>query len=113
MQNMHPILDSSCDICWNSDHCASGCQLGSNSPLEQPNYEQMNVIGNFNQRPRNGPYSNTYNSGWPNHLNLSWKNNQNPGLQLDSWQPPGFQQRQYNRPQKSNLESLLENFMVG
>ncbi|XP_039128971.1 uncharacterized protein LOC120265134 [Dioscorea cayenensis subsp. rotundata] len=56
-----------------------------------------NELSQFQQRPVNDPFSNTY----------------NPGSNVPK-QPPGFQQRISNpQPvQKSNLETLLENFVV-
>ncbi|XP_057251669.1 uncharacterized protein LOC130591774 [Beta vulgaris subsp. vulgaris] len=76
--------------------------------------EQVNVVyGDF--RPRNDPYSNTFNPGWRNHENFSWSNNQ-PQAPRNS-NPPGFQQRQQGPPsqqppQKSYTDSLLERLLV-
>ncbi|KAI3762946.1 hypothetical protein L1987_53391 [Smallanthus sonchifolius] len=53
---------------------------------DQGAYEQVDFMSNKN-RPQNNPYSNTYNPGWRNHLNFSWKSGNN------SQQPPGFTQR--------------------
>ncbi|GAA0184944.1 hypothetical protein LIER_32232 [Lithospermum erythrorhizon] len=38
--------------------------------------EQANSMNGYNSRMRNDPYSNTYNPGWKNHPNFSWKNNE-------------------------------------
>ena len=40
-------------------------------------------MNSYNQRPRNDPFSNTYNPGWRDHPNLSWKNNN----QFQNFQP--------------------------
>ena len=37
--------------------------------------EQVNAFNNF-QKQYSGPYSETYNLGWRNHPNFSWKQNQ-------------------------------------
>ena len=62
-------------------------------------YEQANALGGFQgqqnfqraPRPRNDPYSNTYNPGWRNHTNFSYANNSNqaaPSIPYNK--PPGF-----------------------
>ena len=40
--------------------------------------EEVQAFGDF-QRPRNDPYSNTYDQGLRNHPNLSWSNNNHLG----------------------------------
>ncbi|KAI5338677.1 hypothetical protein L3X38_017949 [Prunus dulcis] len=45
--------------------------------------EQVNPMNSYNQRARNDPFSNTYNPGWRDHPNLSWKNNN----QFQNFQP--------------------------
>ncbi|XP_074574654.1 uncharacterized protein LOC141831126 [Curcuma longa] len=53
-------------------------------------YEQCDAVGAFNQR--NNPYSNTYNPGWRNHPNFSYRNNKvistKEGLPTKVQQPP-------------------------
>jgi hypothetical protein len=54
----------------------------------------VNAFNNF-QKPSSGLYSETYNPGWRNHLNFSWKQNQpttNQGgaLYPPNHYPPGF-----------------------
>lgn len=53
-------------------------------------------------------YSNTYNLGWIYHPNFSHKNNQ-PRYIMG---PPGFQQGITLAAKKSNLELMMENFVV-
>ena len=36
------------------------------------NLTSINYVGSFNRQNQNNPYSNTYNPGWRQHLNLSW-----------------------------------------
>ena len=87
--------ESPCELCGVSGHGPLECQKGI--PLSNDkSVEHANVLGNFN-RPRNDPYSNTYNPGWRNHPNFSYRNQnvENP----------------QNAPQKSHLESMMENLI--
>jgi hypothetical protein len=43
--------------------------------MKEGSVEQANMLNN-NFRLQNNPYSNTYNSGWKNHPNFSWRNEQ-------------------------------------
>jgi hypothetical protein len=100
----------SCEHCGGMDHTTLECQLGR----QESGLDQVNALNNFG-RPQNYPYSNTYNSGWRNHPNFSYKNNPNMVPQQNNQNPPGFPQRQFNSqpaPQKSNLEIMMENFMI-
>src|ERR1044072_6486834 len=53
-----------CDLCGLQSHPAPECPLLTGVPVEQANYVQGN------------PYSNTYNPGWKNHPNFSYKKQQ-------------------------------------
>jgi len=65
---------SPCEICGSIEHMSLNCQFGS--PFSQdPN--EVNYVLNFNPRPTNDTYSNTYNPGWKNHPNLSYRSNSN------------------------------------
>ena len=66
---------SPCEICCSIEHITLNCQVGSPF-FEDPN--EVNYDQNFNPRPTNDPYSNTYNSGWKNHLNFSYRSNPKP-----------------------------------
>ncbi|XP_063941434.1 uncharacterized protein LOC135149611 [Daucus carota subsp. sativus] len=94
-----------CEICGTQGHTQYACQYNSSDMA----MEQANALYNQNQRQQYNPYSNTYNPGWKDHPNFSYKNNQAQS------QPPGFQPRApFNapvQPQKSNLETLLEGFI--
>ena len=71
-----------CGLCQGTDHPTTNCPL---SFEEEPLYEEANAVsGNYG--PNNNPYSNTYNPGWRNHPNFSWRNNQ-PLLGQGSGQP--------------------------
>ncbi|XP_058742467.1 uncharacterized protein LOC131614954 [Vicia villosa] len=98
------VVSPNCEICGMSGHAAPECQLLAGVSPEPVNYAQGN------------PYSNTYNPGWKNHPNFSYKNNNAlyaPG-QAPSV-PPGYQKAPFaapNVPGKSNLEIMMENFIA-
>ncbi|XP_010684207.1 uncharacterized protein LOC104898795 [Beta vulgaris subsp. vulgaris] len=75
--------------------------------------EQANALLNTNTSPQNNPYSNTYNPGWKNHPNFSYKNDQTQPSPTNYSQPPGFQQRppfnSSSSSSTSNLETIIEN----
>ncbi|XP_050876375.1 uncharacterized protein LOC127080090 [Lathyrus oleraceus] len=69
-----------CELCGTPGHTNVECQLLAGIPTDQVNYTQGN------------PYSNTYNPGWRNHPNFSYKNKNalfspNPTPVV----PPGYQ----------------------
>ncbi|PKI75969.1 hypothetical protein CRG98_003627 [Punica granatum] len=84
-------------------HSTLECMSGN--PSASPNGEQVNFVNNF-QWDNQGPYSNTYNPGWRNHPNFSWRN-ENNALKP----PPGFQKQGPARnapPQQRSLPSNTE-----
>ncbi|XP_058745952.1 uncharacterized protein LOC131618812 [Vicia villosa] len=97
-------VSPNCEICGVFGHAAPECHLLTGVSPEPVKYAQGN------------PYSNTYNPGWKNHPNFSYKNNNAlyaPG-QAPSV-PPGYQKALFaapNVPRKSNLELMMENFIV-
>jgi len=64
----------SCEICGSIDHLTLNCQVGS--PFAQ-DINEVNYVNNFNPRPTSDLYSNTYNPGWRNHPNFSYRPNPN------------------------------------
>ncbi|XP_050207484.1 uncharacterized protein LOC126656903 [Mercurialis annua] len=76
--------------------------------------EEANFVSyNQNRQPRNDPYSNTYNPGWRNHPNFSWRDGNNTKPQG----PPGFQQNRAAPPppqqeKKPSLEDMMAQFMA-
>ncbi|XP_024178407.1 uncharacterized protein LOC112184382 [Rosa chinensis] len=61
-----------CLLCESLAHSTQECHLSSQYPEFME--EHVNQVGSFVPRnPRNDPYSNTYNPGWRNHPNFSWK----------------------------------------
>ncbi|XP_021714673.1 BCL2/adenovirus E1B 19 kDa protein-interacting protein 3-like [Chenopodium quinoa] len=88
--------------------------------------EEANAFYTSNPKRPYDPHSNTYNEGWKNHPNFSYKNTQAqqnppppPPRNNNYNAPPGFQPRPppvqqpiQPPPQKSNLELMLENFIT-
>ncbi|XP_058783187.1 uncharacterized protein LOC131657848 [Vicia villosa] len=100
-------ITPNCELCGVLGHAAPECAILAGVSVDQVNYAQGN------------PYSNTYNPGWKNHPNFSYKNNnalfvpnQAPVV------PPGYQKpaanipNMPNVPRKSNLEIMMENFIA-
>ena len=100
-----------CDLCGLQSHPAPECPLLTGVPTEQANYVQGN------------PYRNTYNPGWKNHPNFSYKSNNAlyaPGQAPAT--PPGYPKANPNHPnngpntsnspRKSNLEIMIEHFIA-
>jgi hypothetical protein len=113
----------SCSVCASPMHLAQNCP--SMTVFEM---EQVNAFNSF-QKPSSGPYSETYNPGWRNHPNFSWKQNQpNTNQGGAPHYPPGFSYPNQGRlaqpasssyqipnqaPASSNqsLEDTMRNFM--
>ncbi|CAL9024824.1 unnamed protein product [Prunus brigantina] len=74
-----------CGICNVQGHSTHMCPAGNDYPAFI--HEQAHMMNSYNQRPRNDPFSNTYNPGWRNHPNFSWSNNQNQNQASSSFQP--------------------------
>ncbi|XP_062028611.1 uncharacterized protein LOC133744532 [Rosa rugosa] len=93
-----------CGVCSMQGHVSDQCpQL-----MESGGQEGVNAIG-FQQgfqRPRNDPFSNTYNPGWKDHPNFRWKDNENVQNA-----PQGFQPRQTHHGNQINAISTDVNEM--
>jgi hypothetical protein len=86
--NTFPV--ESCSVCASPMHHPQNCP----SMTVFTEMEQVNAFNNF-QKPSSGPYSETYNPGWRNHPNFSWKQNQPTTNQggvphAQNHYPPGF-----------------------
>lgn len=101
------LIKTGCEIC-GGPHLSKYCQATNLFPSQ----EEVDYLGN-QQRNQNNAYSNTYNYGWRNHPNFSWKsqntetNQPPPGLpyppqrpsdpynqqNLQIQNPPSFQSR--------------------
>ena len=104
---------SLCEICGSIEHVTLNCQVGS-PVFQDPN--EVNYVQNFNLKPANDLYSNTYNPGWKNHPNFSYRSNPNPlNIPLMNARPPPYFQRPSfpsQMPQKSNLEAMMESMLM-
>jgi len=104
-----------CQICETNEHSTNDCPTLPS--FKECIYEQANALNNF-QRPNQNPYSQTYNSGWRNHPNFSWKSGNN---NAQTSRPPfqahhNFQNSQgyappYVPPLRRNLEETLHAFI--
>ncbi|XP_042441364.1 uncharacterized protein LOC122026702 [Zingiber officinale] len=106
-----------CDTCGSTNHAQDTCPFGP-IQAQMNQLEKCDAIANYNQR-QNNPYSNTYNPGWRNHPNFSYRNKQDQGPTHQSHQPgqQGYQSRQqtYQQQQPSQLsriEKMLEEALL-
>ncbi|XP_060974665.1 uncharacterized protein LOC133039746 [Cannabis sativa] len=101
-----------CFVCGESDHLAKDCLAFRE--MKGVYEEQCNALGTYNK-----PFSNTYNPGWRNHPNFSWKDPNQAQSSGGQWrnehqnQPSKAQPApQYNSPpQRSSLENTVQSFM--
>ena len=74
-----------CSICQSFEHLVEECPM---MPVVREMFrDQANVIEQFKPN-NNAPYSNTYNSNWRNHPNLSWKQGAPQNTQPGQAPPP-------------------------
>ncbi|CAL8174473.1 unnamed protein product [Prunus armeniaca] len=86
-----------CSICETHDHPTISCPLGAAYP--EFVQEQAKLVNSYNRGPINDPYSQSYNPGWRNHPNFSWRNTQN--------------QANPQRPQQSSsLEDIVKQMAI-
>ena len=106
------VQNISCYICDSTDHSMQDCL--TLPALRESLHEQVIVVDNFKMSNPN-PYSQTYNPGWRNHLNFSWRNNNH--TQPSQPVPPrqNFQNSQsypsYVPPPRKTLEDTLHSFI--
>ena len=69
---MGSVVEESCIICDDPTHSTINCP---NLPQVKGaiQIEQANAL-NYQRKPFNSPYSETYNPGWGKHPNFSWRN---------------------------------------
>ncbi|XP_060959305.1 uncharacterized protein LOC133030544 [Cannabis sativa] len=72
-----------CFICGATDHQPQECP--NLSMLRGGDEEQCNALGDY-KKPYNA-YSNTYNPGWRNHPNFSWKDTSQNQASESQWKP--------------------------
>jgi hypothetical protein len=95
-----------CGLYANPMHFTQNCPtLLAENPIEE-----VNAFNEY-RKSTGGPFSETYNPGWRNHPNFSWKQNQplNQGKPPYQAQPSAYQAPQHV-PQ-SSLEEMMKAFM--
>jgi hypothetical protein len=90
----NPFHVDCCSICASPMHLAQTCP-SLPAFVESP-MKQVNAFNDY-RKQANGPFSETYNPGWRNHPNFSWKQNQpmtqgGAPHQSHTQYPPGFHQ---------------------
>jgi hypothetical protein len=109
------VQDIVCQICEINEHSTNDCLTLPS--FKECLHEQAYALNSF-QRPNQNPYSQTYNPGWRNHPNFSWKSDNN---NAQTSQPP-FQAHHnfknshgyappYAPPPRRNLEGTLHAFI--
>ena len=97
------VVDN-CFVCASPMHQAQNCP----SMMVFSQMEQVNTFNDY-RKQSNGPYSETYNPGWRNDPNFSWKKNQprNQGgaPQAHNQYPSGFPQTHQNHGCLAQLAS--------
>ncbi|KAH9735112.1 hypothetical protein KPL71_017633 [Citrus sinensis] len=85
------------------------------------NPASVNYVSNFNRKPQNNPYSNTYNPGWKQHPNFSLSSQNQNALAFNgqnrNTQPPGFHQQSQGQKKISqdpitSLETLIKEYIA-
>ncbi|XP_075475770.1 uncharacterized protein LOC142511637 [Primulina tabacum] len=92
------------------EHYVKDCQ--DSGPFYVPEGAPVNQVGVQN-RPRNDPYSNTYNPGRMQHPNFSWggQNNQNRPQRGQQYGKQPMYRSDPPREEKSNLEQMMSRFI--
>ena len=102
--NIVPKIDEVCRICETMEHPNNECP--TIPAFKEVLHDQANVM-NMVKKSYSSPYSEIYNSGWRNHPNFSWKNDNvvaPPTHGSSNFVP-------YNPPPKNSLEDTLQQFM--
>ncbi|XP_062103706.1 uncharacterized protein LOC133814808 [Humulus lupulus] len=93
-------MQSGCELC-GGPHLYEQCTVANmygNIPVDQA---QVQAVGNF-QRPYQNLFSNTYNLGWRNHPNFSWRNNQGKQSQFQGPYQQNMSQQPMNQASSSH-----------
>ena len=103
-----------CFVCGGVEHLAQDCP--TYGEMRGVYEEQCNALGMF--RKPFSPYTETYNPGWRNHPNFSWKSEPNqPSSSNNNWKTEAPSQRPYQaphyntQPNRNPLEETLQRFM--
>ena len=94
-----------CGICEIMGHATHECP--TIPAFKEVLHDQANAMNTY-KKPFQSPYPETYNPGWRNHPNFSWRNENNAP-------PPQGPSNSvtYNPPHKRTLEDTLQTFMQG
>ncbi|KAL0358207.1 UNVERIFIED_CONTAM: hypothetical protein Scaly_1506400 [Sesamum calycinum] len=97
-----------CGICTSSGHFTNACPILHEEPIEH-----ADAVGGFfgQQYKRHDPFSNTYNPGWRDHLNLRY-GNQSQNFQKPPYQHPPPPPPQSNSNSSTSLEDMMKTLVV-
>ncbi|XVF87630.1 hypothetical protein PTKIN_Ptkin18bG0135500 [Pterospermum kingtungense] len=99
--------DEICSICEAIGHSTSTCP--NILVFKEVFHEQVNVMNNF-KKPFSSPFLDTYNPGWRNHPNFSWRGDNN-AQQMPPQGSTNFPL--YAQSRSKNLAETLQAFMQG
>ena len=112
-EHVKSIQEIACHVCNSNEHVTQNCP--TLPAFQECLHDQVSSINTF-KKPNPNPYSQTYNSGWRNHPNFSWRNDNQA---QSSQQPPqvhqNFQNSQnyapYVPPPRKTFEDTLHAFI--
>ena len=101
-------VEEPCIICDDPSHLTINCP---NLPQVKGaiQIEQANVL-NYQRKPFNSPYSETYNPGWVKHPNFSWRNAGGPH-HFPNNQGQNFQNQSFSNQALSSKIKVLKGFL--
>ena len=99
--------DEICGICDELGHSTNECP--KISLFKKVVHEQVNAMNNF-KKPYTSSFSDSYNPRWRNHLNFSWRNDNNAHTMSSqgTTNPPP-----YASSRSRNLEETMQAFIQG
>ena len=112
----NPAQSNLCTNFQSPVHPAEQCPMAPS--MKDLMLECANTVGQYKPQQSNAPYSNTYNSNWRNHPNLSWK--PTPPAYVPPGAKPRFGSTSQPQPQPSsspveqailNLSKVVGNFV--
>ncbi|XP_062118324.1 uncharacterized protein LOC133831937 [Humulus lupulus] len=93
-------MQSGRELC-GGPHLYEQCTVANMYGSMRVDQAQVQAVGNF-QRPYQNPFSNTYNPGWRNHPNFSWRNNQGQQSQFQGPYQQNMSQQPMNQASSSH-----------
>ncbi|XP_057444569.1 uncharacterized protein LOC130736799 [Lotus japonicus] len=113
VETLDAVLASNKKLAQKVDAMVKRLEGGQRNAEDAEFDEEVKAMGNY----QNDPYSNTYNPGWRNHPNFSWRDQNNSGDAGGSNQFPNQRQYQLNQrpppPQnQGNGKKSLEEIVV-